>query len=96
MKPEHTYGVHVHQKPCGANLADAGGPYQHRKDPVQPSTDPEHANPGNEIWLDFTADRRGRGGGGRRARVGVPARWGRLRGAARPARHERLARGPPP
>ncbi|MFD5079493.1 superoxide dismutase family protein [Streptomyces sp. NPDC058371] len=76
VKPGHTYGVHVHQKPCGANPADAGGHYQHRKDPVQPSTDPEYANPDNEIWLDFTADERGRGG------AGAEHDWGFRRGEA--------------
>ncbi|NGO13164.1 superoxide dismutase family protein [Streptomyces sp. HC44] len=57
MKPGHAYGVHVHQKPCGADPAAAGDHYQHR-----PSEDPAAVNPGNEVWLDFTADGRGEGG----------------------------------
>ncbi|GHD22023.1 hypothetical protein GCM10010313_56370 [Streptomyces violarus] len=56
MKPGHAYGVHVHQKPCGADPEAAGGHYQHR-----PSSDPHHVSPDNEVWLDFTADRRGAG-----------------------------------
>ncbi|MGW7354894.1 superoxide dismutase family protein [Streptomyces sp. NPDC054784] len=62
--PGHTYGVHVHTAPCGADPDDAGPHYQHRPDPVRPSTDPAYANPGNEIWLDLTA---GPGGDGRAA-----------------------------
>jgi Cu-Zn family superoxide dismutase len=62
LTPGHAYGVHVHQKPCGADPAAAGGHYQHRKDPVQPPTDPAYANADNEVWLDFTADGRGDGG----------------------------------
>ncbi len=54
MVPGHAYGVHVHQKPCGADPAAAGGHFQHR-----PSTDPAAANPDNEVWLDFTADEHG-------------------------------------
>ncbi|WP_435280409.1 superoxide dismutase family protein [Streptomyces koelreuteriae] len=56
MKPGHAYGVHVHQKPCGVDPEAAGGHYQHR-----PSSDPHHVSPDNEVWLDFTADRRGAG-----------------------------------
>ncbi|MCZ9343538.1 superoxide dismutase family protein, partial [Streptomyces sp. TRM76130] len=44
------------QKPCGADPAAAGGHYQHR-----PSADPAHANPDNEVWLDFTPDAHGEG-----------------------------------
>ncbi|MFJ3226668.1 superoxide dismutase family protein [Streptomyces sp. NPDC086783] len=61
VRPGHTYGVHVHRNPCGADPADAGGHYQHREDPVQPSMDPHYANAGNEAWLDITADERGAG-----------------------------------
>ncbi|MEV5975924.1 superoxide dismutase family protein [Streptomyces sp. NPDC052114] len=61
MTPGHAYGVHVHQKPCGAAPEAAGGHYQHRVDPVQPSKDPAHLNPDNEIWLDFTAGADGSG-----------------------------------
>lgn len=55
LKPGHAYGVHVHQKPCGTDPAAAGGHYQHRPDPVQPSKNPAYVNPANEVWLDFTA-----------------------------------------
>lgn len=61
LRPGHAYGAHVHQKPCGTAPTDAGGHYQHRVDPVQPSTDPAYVNPDNEVWLDFTADATGSG-----------------------------------
>jgi Cu-Zn family superoxide dismutase len=54
MVPGHAYGVHVHQKPCGADPAAAGGHFQHK-----PSTDPAATNADNEVWLDFTADEHG-------------------------------------
>ncbi|MCQ4213850.1 superoxide dismutase family protein [Streptomyces longispororuber] len=54
LVPGHVYGAHVHQKPCGADPADAGGHYQHVVDPKQ-------VNRENEVWLDFTADARGNG-----------------------------------
>ncbi|MFD4633832.1 superoxide dismutase family protein [Streptomyces sp. NPDC058284] len=66
MEPGHTYGVHVHQKPCGAEPEAAGGHYQHRVDPVQPSKDPAYVNPDNEVWLDFTAGADGSGSAGAR------------------------------
>ncbi|WP_353942347.1 superoxide dismutase family protein [Streptomyces sp. HUAS MG91] len=50
----HTYGAHVHQKPCGTDPKAAGGHYQHVVDPKQ-------ANARNEVWLDFTADASGAG-----------------------------------
>jgi Cu-Zn family superoxide dismutase len=56
LKAGHTYGVHVHTKPCAADPAAAGGHYQHK-----PSTDPSAVNPRNEVWLDFTADGKGSG-----------------------------------
>ncbi|MEV0256582.1 superoxide dismutase family protein [Streptomyces sp. NPDC050732] len=61
MKPGHAYGVHVHRKPCGVEPEAAGGHYQHRVDPVQPSKDPAYLNPENEVWLDFTAGADGSG-----------------------------------
>lgn len=54
--PGHEYGVHVHQKPCAADPAAAGGHYQH-----EVSTEPHHVNAENEVWLDFTADDQGSG-----------------------------------
>ena len=59
LTPGRPYGAHLHVNPCTANPADAGPHYQHRRDPVSPSTDPRYANPRNEVWLDFTADARG-------------------------------------
>ncbi|AXK34917.1 superoxide dismutase family protein [Streptomyces armeniacus] len=56
VAPDHTYGVHVHTAPCGADPDDAGPHYQNREDPEQPSVDPAYANPANEVWLDFTTD----------------------------------------
>ncbi|MFH8606093.1 superoxide dismutase family protein [Streptomyces sp. NPDC018029] len=64
MKPGHAYGVHVHRKPCGADPEAAGGHYQHRVDPVQPSKNPAYLNPENEVWLDFTAGADGSGSAG--------------------------------
>ncbi|CAL9542785.1 hypothetical protein SUDANB171_04254 [Streptomyces sp. enrichment culture] len=54
--PGHTFGAHVHESPCGDDPADSGPHYQN-----VPSEDPAAANPGNEVWLDFTADSAGRG-----------------------------------
>lgn len=55
------YGAHVHQGECGGDPAAAGGHYQHRVDPVQPSMGPAYANPENEVWLGFTTDAQGAG-----------------------------------
>jgi superoxide dismutase, Cu-Zn family len=61
LEPERRYGAHVHAQPCGAT-GDAAEPhFQHVPDPVQPSVDPAHANPENEIWLDLTTDEDGAG-----------------------------------
>jgi superoxide dismutase, Cu-Zn family len=54
----HTFGVHVHTDPCGADPDAAGDHYQDR-----PGEQPWRANPHNEVWLDFTADEAGSGGG---------------------------------
>ena len=56
LRAGHAYGVHVHQNPCGPDPRDAGGHYQHR-----PHADPSHVDPGNEIWLNFTAEPDGTG-----------------------------------
>ncbi|WP_431033138.1 superoxide dismutase [Streptomyces sp. P6-2-1] len=61
LKAGHRYGAHVHTGVCGTDPAAAGGHYQHEKDPAQPSTDPDYANPRNEVWLDVTADTLGNG-----------------------------------
>ncbi|MFE6195124.1 superoxide dismutase family protein [Streptomyces sp. NPDC057838] len=71
MRPGHAYGVHVHREPCGADPEAAGGHYQHRS-----SADPHHVGPHNEVWLDFTADRHGRGAASARHP------WGFRRGEA--------------
>ncbi|GII79368.1 hypothetical protein Sru01_43500 [Sphaerisporangium rufum] len=76
LRPGHTYGAHVHVRPCGPTGEHAGPHYQNVPDPRQPSVDPAYANPRNEIWLDFTTDRRGDG----QARAQVP--W-RVRGDSR-------------
>ncbi|MEP6665974.1 MAG: superoxide dismutase [Nocardioidaceae bacterium] len=62
LVPNREYGAHAHRFVCGATdpLA-AGGHFQYNPDPVQPSVNPEFANPDNEIWLDFTTDGTGSG-----------------------------------
>ncbi|MBO9521457.1 MAG: superoxide dismutase family protein [Nocardioidaceae bacterium] len=59
LLPNTQYGAHAHQNACGLTGAAAGPHFQHVPDPVQPSTNPLYANPGNEIWLDFTTDEDG-------------------------------------
>jgi len=61
LQPDRAYGAHLHSQPCGALPADAGGHYQQVLDPVQPSTDPDYADPGNEVWLDLHTDAQGAG-----------------------------------
>ena len=54
---------------CSPNPAAEGPPYQNRIDPTinptsvspQRSTNPEYANPRNEIWLDVRTDASGSG-----------------------------------
>ncbi|MFD9911054.1 superoxide dismutase family protein [Streptomyces sp. NPDC059063] len=71
LEPGHAYGVHVHQKPCGADPAAAGGHYQNK-----PSTDPGDVDPANEVWLDFTARADGSG------KASAHHDWGFRRGEA--------------
>jgi Cu-Zn family superoxide dismutase len=71
MKPGHTYGVHVHQKPCAADPDAAGGHYQH-----EPGSGEHHVTAENEVWLDFTPD----GDGSAQARAHHD--WGFRRGEA--------------
>ncbi|MGI9002066.1 MAG: superoxide dismutase family protein [Pseudonocardia sp.] len=59
LEPDRRYGAHVHTQPCGAEGSDAGPHYQNVVDPVQPSVDPQFANPENEIWLDLATDATG-------------------------------------
>ncbi|GAA0901806.1 hypothetical protein GCM10009558_091980 [Virgisporangium aurantiacum] len=60
LQKTRAYGAHLHVKPWGAAPADSGGHLQHSHDPAAssspPSVDPSYANPGNEVWLDFTTD----------------------------------------
>ncbi|WP_245818649.1 superoxide dismutase family protein [Haloechinothrix alba] len=56
LVPDRAYAAHAHSEPCGADGSDAGPHFQHEVDPNQPSTDPDYANPDNEIWLDFATD----------------------------------------
>jgi superoxide dismutase, Cu-Zn family len=72
LLPNRGYAVHVHTNACGATGEAAGPHYQNRVDPAAspqaPSTDPEYANPGNEIWLDVSTNATGSGS----ARAVVP------------------------
>lgn len=65
LRPGRPYGAHLHTSPCQKDPAAAGPHYQSRPDPAagpgKPSTDPAYANPRNEVWLDFIADRNGVG-----------------------------------
>lgn len=65
LLPDRGYAVHLHNKACGPTGDVAGPHFQHRIDPAatpeQPSTDPEYANPSNEIWLDVRTDAAGSG-----------------------------------
>jgi Cu-Zn family superoxide dismutase len=63
LLPNRGYAVHAHTKACGA-IADAAGPhFQNRIDPAAtpqaPSSNPEYANPSNEI--DVRTDATGAG-----------------------------------
>lgn len=53
LLPDHAYGMHVHTAPCGADPKAAGPHYQRRAE--------RHADPANEVWLDFTTDAEGNG-----------------------------------
>jgi Cu-Zn family superoxide dismutase len=65
LLPNRSYAVHVHTKECGATGEAAGPHYQNQMDPAAtpqaPSTNPEYANPRNEIWLDVRTDAAGAG-----------------------------------
>ncbi|WP_433547862.1 superoxide dismutase family protein [Streptomyces sp. CA-294286] len=69
LAPGHAFGMHVHEKPCGADPEAAGKHYQHVKDPRQ-------VNAHNEVWLDFTTDRSGS------AEASAHHAWGLPAGAA--------------
>lgn len=59
LEPDMMYGAHVHVGACGEDPDDAGPHYQNEQDPETPSTNPQYANPENEIWLDFSTDPEG-------------------------------------
>jgi Cu-Zn family superoxide dismutase len=65
LLPDRGYAAHAHVKPCGPSGADAGPHFQNTADPAataeKPSTDPEYANPENEVWLDLHTDADGDG-----------------------------------
>lgn len=58
----------MHTSPCGPTGEDAGPHYQNRIDPAAtpqvPSTNPEYANPRNEIWLGVRTNAAGTGSSG--------------------------------
>jgi Cu-Zn family superoxide dismutase len=65
LLPNRGYSVHADVNACGG-FPNAEGPhYQNRIDPAAtaraPSTNPEYANPNNEIWLDLRTDAAGSG-----------------------------------
>jgi Cu-Zn family superoxide dismutase len=63
LLPDRAYGAHLHAAPCTGDPDAAGPHYHHNEDPgasaSPPSVDPSYANPGNEVWLDFTTDDEG-------------------------------------
>ncbi|MGH3671525.1 MAG: superoxide dismutase [Pseudonocardiaceae bacterium] len=72
MLPNRSYAVLAHTHGCGADPAAAGPAYQNRVDPAAtaqaPSTNPEFANPQNEVWMEVRTDANGAG----TARTTVP------------------------
>jgi superoxide dismutase, Cu-Zn family len=65
LLPNRGYAAHAHTNACGNTPESAGPHYQNRIDPAAtpqaPSTNPEYANPRNEIWLDVRTDALGGG-----------------------------------
>jgi superoxide dismutase, Cu-Zn family len=65
LPPNRGYAVHAHTNACGPTGKDAGPHYQNHIDPAatpqMPSTNPQYANPRNEIWLDIRTDANGSG-----------------------------------
>jgi superoxide dismutase, Cu-Zn family len=65
LLPNRSYAVHAHTNACGATGEAAGPHFENRKDPAGTpevaSTNPEYANPKNEIWLDVHTDAAGAG-----------------------------------
>lgn len=56
------YGAHAHKAACTAVSTEALGHFQYapNPDPLNP-TDPNYANPSNEIWLDIHTNAAGNG-----------------------------------
>lgn len=61
LPEDRDYGAHVHTEPCGARPGDSGPHYRNVPVPRGSSAGPRHANPENEVWLDFTTDEHGEG-----------------------------------
>ncbi|MGH3769786.1 MAG: superoxide dismutase [Pseudonocardiaceae bacterium] len=65
LLPDRGYAVHAHTTACGATGEAAGPHFQNRLDPAatpqEASSNPEFANPRNEIWLDMHTDAAGAG-----------------------------------
>jgi Cu-Zn family superoxide dismutase len=65
LLPNRSYAAHAHTNACGPTGEEAGPHYQNRMDPAAkppaPSTNPQYANPRNEIWLDIHTDAAGQG-----------------------------------
>jgi Cu-Zn family superoxide dismutase len=69
LLPNRGYAVHANVNTCGGSPGGVGPHYQNRIDPavnptavgVAPSSDPQYANPNNEIWLDVRTDSSGSG-----------------------------------
>ncbi|MFJ4004522.1 superoxide dismutase family protein [Streptomyces sp. NPDC090023] len=66
VRPHHSFGASVHQRPCGTLPADAGARYEN-----QPGAPDD-----NEVQLDFTTDAQGAGAASDRHT------WGLRRGEA--------------
>jgi superoxide dismutase, Cu-Zn family len=65
LLPNRGYAAHAHLFRCNTTPEAAGPHYQNRIDPAAtrqaPSTNPEYANPSNEVWLDVRTDATGSG-----------------------------------
>ncbi len=76
LLPNRGYAVHGNVNACSPNPAAEGPLYQNRVDPAvnptsisgETSTNPEYANPRNEVWLDVHTD----GAGSGTSRTAVP------------------------
>jgi len=69
LAPNRGYAAHGNVNACSPDPAAEGPTYQNRIDPAvsttaigqQKSTNPEYANPQNEVWLDVRTDASGSG-----------------------------------